>query len=89
MPIDIKVIRNTPEVVKKSQRLRFKDDAVVDQVLELDELWRKSNYKTETLRMEFGVINKKIADRKKASKGKDLCADLMEEAKVHRPKIGA
>jgi len=58
-------------------------------VLALDELWRKSNYKTETLRKEFGEINKEIADKKKSSKGKDKCEDLCEKSKNHKPKIVA
>jgi len=89
MPIDIKLIRTNPDLVRKSQRDRFKDETLVDQVLELDEQWRKSNYKTETLRKEFGEINKQIADRKKASKGKDKCEDLVEKSKEHKPKITA
>ena len=31
--------------------------------------------------MEFGKINKEIADKKKASKGKDQCEDLVEKSK--------
>jgi len=32
----------------------------------------------ETLKMEFNKTNKDIADRKKSSKGKDKCEDLVE-----------
>jgi seryl-tRNA synthetase len=35
----------------------------------------------ETLRFEFGKINKEIADKKKSSKGKDQCEDLVEQSK--------
>jgi seryl-tRNA synthetase len=42
---------------------------LVDQVIELDEQWRKSNYQTESLKMEFNKVNKEIGDKKKASKG--------------------
>jgi hypothetical protein len=32
--------------------------------------------------MEFNKVNKEIADRKKASKGKDGCEDLMEKSTI-------
>ena len=73
MPIDINLLRKEkggdPDQVKKSQRERFADETLVDQVIDLDELWRKSNYQTESLKMEFNKINKEIGDRKKTSKG--------------------
>ena len=84
MPIDINLLRKEkggdPELVKKSQRERFADETLVDQVIALDDQWRKSNYKWETLKMEFGKINKEIADKKKASKGQDKCEDLLAKS---------
>jgi len=41
----------------------------------------------DTLRMEFGKINKEIADKKKASKGQDKCEDLVEKSKEAKKKI--
>ena len=63
MPIDIKLLRvekgddqekvkasqDSIEAVKKSQRDRFADETLVDQVIDLDEQWRKANYQMETL----------------------------------------
>jgi len=63
MPIDIKLLRvekgddpeklkasqESIERVKKSQRDRFADETLVDQVIDLDEQWRKANYQMETL----------------------------------------
>ena len=91
MPIDINLLRaekgGDPELVKKSQRERFADETLVDQVIELDEQWRKSNYKWETLKMEFNKLNKEIADKKKASKGQDKCEDLVEKSKAMKKDI--
>ena len=91
MPIDINLLRaekgGNPELVKKSQRDRFADETLVDQVIELDEKWRKSNYKWETLKMEFNKLNKEIADKKKASKGQDKCEDLVEKSKEMKKQI--
>ena len=84
MPIDINLLRaekgGDPEKVRQSQKDRYKDEKVVDEIIDLDEQWRKSNYKTETLRMDFNKVNKEIAERKKASKGQDKCEDLMEKS---------
>lgn len=45
MPIDINLLRvdagGDPEKVKKSERDRFRDDAIVDQIIEIDNKWRK------------------------------------------------
>jgi seryl-tRNA synthetase len=62
---------------------------LVDTIIDLDERWRKSNYQMETLRMEFGKINKEIADKKKASKGQDQCLDLVEKSKEKKAAIEA
>ena len=48
MPIDINLLRKEkggdPEKVKKSQQDRFADVAIVDEIISLDEQWRKANY---------------------------------------------
>jgi len=91
MPIDINLLRadkgGNPDAVRKSQRDRFKDETLVDQVIELDERWRKANYEMESLRMEFNQNNKDISTRKKESKGQDNCEDLMEKSKEIKAKI--
>lgn len=64
MPIDIDLFRkekgSDPEKIKKSQEARFADVALVDQVIELDEKWRKSKYQVDTLKMNFNAVNKEI-----------------------------
>jgi seryl-tRNA synthetase len=94
MPIDIKLLRveksddpekvkasqDNIERVKKSQRDRFADETLVDQVIDLDDQWRKANYQMESLQMEFNALNKEIGDKKKASKGQDKCEDLLAKS---------
>jgi len=91
MPIDITHFRKEkggdPEAVRQSQKARFADETLVDTIIELDETWRKSNYKAETLKMEFNAVNKEIGDRKKSSKGQDKCEDLMEKTKEIKVQI--
>jgi seryl-tRNA synthetase len=35
-------IGGDPEKVKASERARFRDDSIVDQIIEIDNRWRKS-----------------------------------------------
>ncbi len=57
--LDIKVLRERPEIVKESQRRRGKDESVVDAVLEYDRLWRESLKRINELR---ALRNKKSAE---------------------------
>jgi len=46
-PHSLPLIQSTggdPEKVKKSERDRFRDDAIVDQIIEIDVRWRKSKF---------------------------------------------
>jgi seryl-tRNA synthetase len=45
----VKASQDNIERVKKSQRDRFADETLVDQVIDLDDQWRKANYEMETL----------------------------------------
>ena len=92
MPIDINILRKEkggdPDKVRKSEIDRFTDDPkLVDTVIELDEKWVKCNYQMETAKMEFNKNNKEIADKKKASKGKDKCEDLVAKSGPLKAKI--
>ena len=93
MPIDINLLRKDkggdPQKIKDSQIKRFGDETVVDQVIDLDEQWRKANYAMETAKFEFGKNNKEIADRKKKSKGQDKCEDLMAKSKDLKAAVDA
>jgi seryl-tRNA synthetase len=94
MPIDINLLREKsdknkigdPDAVRKSQKDRFKDETLVDQVIELDEAWRKKNYEGETAQMKFNANNKDIATKKKA---KEDCADLFELSKTLKADVEA
>lgn len=62
-----------PEVVIESQKKRFKSVDDVTKCIELYTAWRQKRSQCDTLRMNYGANNKKIAERKKASKGADKC----------------
>ncbi len=68
--IDIKIIRENPDLVKENIKKKFQNDKIklVDEVLKLDEKWRKLKFDEDKLRSERNSVSKKIADLKKAKK---------------------
>ena len=45
----ISCIGGDPEKVKKSERDRFRDDKIVDEIIEIDGRWRKCKYSQKFL----------------------------------------
>lgn len=60
--IDIKLIRENPEVVRKNIRKKFQNEKLelVDKVIELDKKWRKRKKKVDDLRAERNKISESI-----------------------------
>jgi seryl-tRNA synthetase len=77
--IDIKLIRENPELVKENIRKKFQDKKIssVDEVKRKDEEWRKLKAEADSLRAERNKVSKEIAAAKKA--GKDT-KQLMKRA---------
>jgi seryl-tRNA synthetase len=83
MTIGIQILREgkaggDPERVRASEKKRFRDPKLVDDVIELDQQWVKAQYNTEQKRKEIGVVQKSITERKKADSA-DKCEDLMKQ----------
>jgi len=74
--IDIRLLREDPEVVRASQRARGEDEGIVDAILSADERRRSSLTEFEQLRAEQKSFGKKVA----AAKGEEKAA-LVAEAK--------
>ena len=74
--IDLKVLRENPEVMKKSQTVRGENPDLVDAVLAADDVRRAALSKYEVLRAEQNVISKSVA----SAKGDEKAA-LLEKAK--------
>lgn len=62
--LDINLIRETPEVVRKSLKDRQLDPAPVDSILKLDESRRALLTKAETLKAERNAVSKEIGQMK-------------------------
>ena len=73
--IDIKFLRENPDVVKQNIKNKFQDDKLplVDEVIELDQKSREAKGKADALRAERNKISKQIGalwrrERKKKQK---------------------
>lgn len=83
--LDIKVIRDNPELVKKSVASRGKDmDNQIDQILKIDTERRKLTASVESMKSEQNATSKKIPELKKS--GQDI-SEIMNNMKVLSDKI--
>ncbi|CAI2366358.1 unnamed protein product [Moneuplotes crassus] len=80
MPIDINLFRKEkggdPEIVRKSELQRCRDGAIVDEIIGLDENWRKLTHEVNLLKKEKNAISKTFGKLKKEGNDEGL-----EEAK--------
>ncbi|MEJ6606985.1 MAG: serine--tRNA ligase [Candidatus Planktophila sp.] len=82
--IDVKFLRDNPDVVRASQKGRGEDVAIVDQALAADDLRRSAISEFETLRAEQNNLSKSVG----AAKGEEKAA-LLENAKSLAEKVKA
>jgi len=75
--IDLKVLRDNPDVVKHSQKVRGEDPTIVDQLLIADTASRTAITEFETLRAEQNTLSKAVG----SAKGDEKTA-LLANAKV-------
>jgi len=80
--IDIKLIRESPEIVKENIKKKFQNEKLplVDEVIKLDSEWRKLKYKEDNLRSERNKISELINQTKKDKEGKKA-DELIKKAK--------
>ena len=84
--LDIKLIRENPEIVKENIKKKFQDKKLhlVDEIKKLDEQWRKSKFQADKLRAERNKISQEI---NKAKKQKQDIKPLIQKAKEIPEKI--
>ena len=66
--IDIKLLRDNPELVKASEKKRGHDEKVVDEVIKLDKKWKTELQKKENFNRKRNTVSEEI---NKAKKKKD------------------
>ncbi len=76
--IDINLIRENPELVKKSMKKRLLDEKIVSDLINLDKEWRKLKKQTDELRARRNKVSKEI---NKAKKQRKSPKNLIKEAK--------
>lgn len=86
MPIDIELLRNNSDLVRQSQKDRFKDTSFVDKAIQYDSEYVKLEYEMAQLRKERNQITQQI---KKAKKAKENCDALVARSKEIKPEIDA
>lgn len=64
--LDIRVLRDTPELVRADLQKRGRDAHVVDQVREHDRVWREGLNRLQELRAERNRAGRDVAEAKKA-----------------------
>lgn len=86
--IDIKLIRENPNLIKANIKKKFQDEKIklVDEVKKLDEKWRNIKFRADRLRSERNKISKEINRLKKVKKDKEA-NELIKRAKIIPNKI--
>ncbi|HRZ85323.1 MAG TPA: serine--tRNA ligase [Candidatus Paceibacterota bacterium] len=84
--LDINLLRENPEVVKKNQTKAGKDPKQVDIALELDKEWRICKKEADNLRAKRNKVSQEVNLAKKAN-DKHLLEKLLKEAKEIPQKI--
>ena len=82
--IDLKTLRENPDAIRHSQKVRGEDVAVVDQLIEADAQSRTALSEFETIRAEQNALSKAVG----AAKGDEKTA-LLENAKELANKVKA
>jgi len=79
MTIAIELLRKPESLaqVKDSEKRRFRDGKIVDEVKGLDEQFIKAQFNWEQKRKAIGLVQKDMTAKKVASKGADKCEDLL------------
>ncbi len=82
--LDIKLIRENAEMVRKNIERRHENEKVklLDRVIKLDEKWRESTKKLNDLRKQRNDISMEIAKLKKGGKTEEAKAKMAEAAKI-------
>jgi len=82
--IDIKLIRESPDLVRNNIKKKFQDEKLkfVDDVLALDEKWRKERKKADDLRARRNQVSEEINFLMKAKKKNEANIKIIEAKKI-------
>jgi len=80
--LDMKLLRDNPEVIRRNIRIRFQEDrlAVLEEAVRLDKEWRQAQDRLNQLRHEKNVFDRKINEVRSA--GKDPSKEIEASRKL-------
>lgn len=82
--LDLKLIREQPELIRESLRKRHMESEVVEQILEQDELRRALILEVETKKAERNAVSKEIGRMKDAAFRQEKLTRCASWAKASR-----
>jgi seryl-tRNA synthetase len=80
--IDIKLLRDNPDLVKKSEEKRDNDPKIVDKVIKLDNQWKKELILMQELNHKRNLVSEEINKAKKSKDNKLADTKIKEMRKV-------
>ncbi|GJN08772.1 hypothetical protein PR202_ga26727 [Eleusine coracana subsp. coracana] len=90
--LDINLLRvdkgGNPDLVRESQRNRFANVELVDEIIALDQAWRARQFELDKIRQELNATSKKIG-KLKASKQEEEAKKLMESTDEIKKRLAA
>ncbi len=63
--MSIELFRTHPKTIRESEKKRFKDPSIVDEVIRLDKAWLQSKQREEQLRQQRNQLSRSIGEAKK------------------------
>ncbi|MBO8160926.1 MAG: serine--tRNA ligase [Thermosipho sp. (in: Bacteria)] len=84
--IDIKLLRQSPQIFIEALEKRNANTELVDKIIELDKEWRKLTTELNNLKAERNSLSKLVA-KAKAEKNEELAREIIEKSKKIGEKI--
>jgi len=80
--LDINLFRENPDLIKRSEKRRFKDPAIVDKVVDFDRRWREVLKKVQELKKKKNEISKEISTLKGMEKENKIAETSKLDEKI-------
>ena len=83
--LDIKLFRDNPDIIRESERKRFRETENIDKVIEFDTKWRKALQDLQDLRAKRNKISRSF--KSAAKEGSEKIAKLKKESSKIKEQI--
>lgn len=89
MVLDIELFRQNPQLVRDSQKKRYKGLERVDKVIELDSQWRTVRYQADQWNKAKNLCGRAIGEKKKAKENEGDNDELPQDFKINSETLTA